>query len=495
MALPRPFAHPHLSIALAGMLAWPACTSGTDVEPSDPVDVVTTPPTESTADTGLEDTGLEDTGPVEEISEVQVFLLAGQSNMTGRADELLLPAHLQQAQADVQLFYSGGGKLDPEVLLPLQPGSGTDVGPEVSLGRTLADLSADESIVLIKHAVGGTNLVDDWDPVTGPQYQTFSDTVSAGLAALVKEGHTPVIRGVAWLQGEADVRLDRTTSEYAADLAELIEAVRADFAPGDELRFVVGRLSDVQFTSPDLQVSREAIQAAQDIAAALPNVAVIDTDGLRTFDVVHYDAQSQQTLGTLFARALLDEPQTSDTARFDFGVTGQAPDLEEPGWTQLQLSESGSSQAIQAVDPATGWTVTLESAGSNVIGRNRSPLDAQVDSGFTLEAVYVDFITGWEHMTIGNLDPSRSYDVQIMMFDDDGQLGRTQTLTHTGDDVELGTTDGPGTAGEGQLTDDLVYSITATELTPDADGTLTFRCANSGTNNRCLSNGVVLSEN
>ncbi|MEO0599915.1 MAG: sialate O-acetylesterase [Myxococcota bacterium] len=498
-------AHRSTWTLLAGVFAWAACSGDANDGTTDDTVGVETPAVPGPNDTATDDTGSDDTAAadtgldVPEPDVVQVFLLAGQSNMAGRASSAELPVQLGLEQPDVRLLYSGGGSHPPDTLVPLQPGSGSGFGPEVSFGRAVADLTPDADVVLIKHAVGGTNLFDDWDPSTGPEYQELRRTVADGLQALVDEGLTAEIRGFAWLQGEADVVQGRSQAEYTSDLIELIDAVRTDFAGGDDLRFVIGRLSDRQFEGDgDLEPGREAIQAAQDeVGGKTTNVAVVDTDRLRLQDDRHYDAPSQVAMGTLLARALLEAPQASNIARFDFGRTGQPLAAEEPGWTPLQLQQFGRPGAVSVVDPATGWTITVQPNGVDLIGRDRSPLAATVASAFTLEAVYTDFVTAWESLTIRGLDASRTYDVQVPMFDDDATQVRTQTLTQVGagTDVELGETDGPGPGPDPELTDDLVFSIVGRGLTPESDGSLTFVCSNSVTVDRCLANGLVISEN
>ncbi|MEN0061045.1 MAG: sialate O-acetylesterase [Myxococcota bacterium] len=484
----------YTALALAGLLAAGCTGESNEDNPEDPGTTETG--TADPEDTSTDDTGTDDTGTDLPEPDVQVVLLAGQSNMAGRASAADLPAQLQVSQDDVQLFYSGGGSLIPDILTPLESGSGSDLGPEVTLGRTLADLVPDDDFVLIKHAVGGTSLFEDWDPDTGVEYQELSDTVADGLQALVDQGLTPEVRGFVWLQGEADVVQGRTQEQYTADLTAFVNAVRTDFAGGDDLRFVVGRLSDRQFAGSGFSNGREDIQAAQDeVAGTVANVALVDTDDLTLNDDRHYDTAGQLAMGTLLARALLEQPQASDTAQFDFGLVGQKLDIEEPGFTPLQLKSGGSSDSVLVVDPASGWTIRLDSADpdTNLIGRNRGPLGTPVGSAFTLEAVYIDFVTAIRTFTIGGLDPARTYDVQFWMFDDNTSDLRTQTLTLT-DGTELGSTDGPGNEDR-ELTDDDAFSIVGRALTPEPDGTLTLTCANSVTVDRCLTNGIVITEN
>ena len=109
------------------------------VEPTQEVSVDTTQ-----SDTGkgtTTDTGLEpDPDPDPETEILDVYLLAGQSNMEGLGQVSALPPSLRVAQDDTWIYWSGV----PE-WRGLQPSSGYssgwgDVfGPEVTFGRTMAD--------------------------------------------------------------------------------------------------------------------------------------------------------------------------------------------------------------------------------------------------------------------------------------------------------------------------------------------------------------------
>jgi len=167
---------------------------------------------------------------------VKVFLLGGQSNMDGRASQGGLPAALQNPQFDVLLYTRTGTPGIGGTLTFLQPGSfrtdgsGNLFGPEVTLGRTLADALPGENFALIKHALGGTDLENDWDPSTGPTYAAFKNTVADGLTALAAAGHTTEIAGMLWLQGERDVVVsDAFANAYEANLTAFIGDVRNEY--------------------------------------------------------------------------------------------------------------------------------------------------------------------------------------------------------------------------------------------------------------------------
>ncbi len=425
--------------------------------------------------------------------------------MDGRANDALLPGNLQLPQTDVGLYHSGGGSLPSGSFVDLAPGSGTDFGPEVTLGRTLADAFPDESFALIKHAVGGSDLFGDWDPNTGSQYNTFTNTVQAGLQAIIDAGDTPNIIGMAWMQGEADAVQSRTEAQYTADLTEFIQAVRDDFAGGSDMRFVIGRLSDMQFTGSNIAPFREGIQAAQDqVAASMTNVGIFNTDTYTLNDDRHFDAAGQQQLGISFANELADivtppPNPTGSGARFDLGRSGDEGSFEESGWTQFELGSNTSNPSTSVVDADTGWSITLTRTDGSTLagGRNRDPYDAALGGAFTLDDVYIDFIVGFQELAINNLDPSKVYDVQFIMFDDNVNDGRTQDVTNVTDGVSdfLGNSAGPGVGSGGVLESDQAYSVFGTGLSPDASGVLEFEFFNDTVDNgRSILNGLIITE-
>ncbi len=76
------------------------------------------------------------------VTTVRIYLLGGQSNADGRASTAELPTsptNLQQPQADVDFFYKVQG--GTATLTTLRPGLSetSGFGPEITLGRSLAD--------------------------------------------------------------------------------------------------------------------------------------------------------------------------------------------------------------------------------------------------------------------------------------------------------------------------------------------------------------------
>ena len=250
--------------------------------------------------------------PTSTVTRVRVFLVGGQSNADGRAAPAGLPtspANLQQPQPDIDYYYriiGGAGSLTT-----LRPGTSftSQFGPEVTFGHDLAGLLTvppSNRVALVKYADGGTSQATDWkaggNATTngdGPDYVTFQQTVTAGLAALqaAYPGASVGIEGLVWMQGESDAVSGSTT--YKADLQDFITDIRATY--GATLPFVIGRLSSKQIHIAAAGLAA-VMQAQTEVAAADPWTGLVDTDTFAlNADNLHFSAAGQQLLGSGFA--------------------------------------------------------------------------------------------------------------------------------------------------------------------------------------------------
>jgi hypothetical protein len=183
---------------------------------------------------------------------------------------------------------------------------------------------------------------------------------------------------------------------------------------------------------------------------------------------------------------------------FDLGRSDDSGLFQQSGWSQFEIPTTANSVETSAPDPSTGWSLQIGSPTTefeSLLGRSRDPLDAAVSGTFTLDDVYIDFITGVDSLEINGLNPSKTYDVQLIMYDDDGSPGRTQTVTNitAGASDVLGTTPGPGSPAA-NLTSDLDFSVFGFALSPDANGRLILDFENSATIDRSLISGVIITE-
>ncbi|HEX5270928.1 MAG TPA: sialate O-acetylesterase, partial [Gemmataceae bacterium] len=265
---------------------------------------------------------------------VKVFILAGQSNMEGKAKVALFDYQAAQpVTRDLLKHLRKGDKwverdavwikfLDRKGKLTVGYGSPGCVGPELEFGSVVGD-HYDEPVLLIKTAWGGRSLYRDFRPPTaglppadvldkmlaeqrkkkpdatlddvkqpfGASYRAMIDEVNGTLKDLktlfpAYAGQGYELAGFVWFQGWNDMINATYTAEYADNLRHFILDVRKDLkAP--KLPFVVGQMG-VDGANPEAGVKKfKAAQAAiMDFPEFKGNVALVPTD-------VYWDTEAE----------------------------------------------------------------------------------------------------------------------------------------------------------------------------------------------------------
>jgi hypothetical protein len=261
---------------------------------------------------------------------LRVYILAGQSNMEGKAKVSLLET--QAAAPDTAKQFShlkaADGKwrvrddvwikfLDRSGGLTVGFGSPSCIGPELEFGNTVGD-HFDEPVLLIKTAWGGRSLYRDFRPPSsgfpseevlakmladaqkrkpeatldeiksqfGSSYRAMLEEVNTTLADPRKyvpgyAGQGVKIAGFVWFQGWNDMISAEYTAEYDKHMANFIRDVRKDFKAA-KLPFVIGQLGVGGIGEDERNAGIKKFKDAQAKAAALPefagNVALVKTD-------------------------------------------------------------------------------------------------------------------------------------------------------------------------------------------------------------------------
>ena len=273
------------------------------------------------------------------LAPVQVFLMAGQSNMQGYGP--LLDADTsdwEEAESLESLIASGA---ESEALLNprddvwvaitsdepnphapglLEPGFGATpqfLGPELGMGEVLGD-AWETPVVMFKAAYGGASLGIDWRPPSaggteGPLYSAmlsdFAAFEAAGLAEtfpadLDARGYE--LAGFVWLQGWNDQFEDGLVQEYEANLVALVSDVRV--ALNDP------QLPAIIVAGPTLDESLRAarIAAVSTLESQAPGrVLYVETSDLVNVDVpgnFHFNFNAGRYLGVgrRTAQSILD---------------------------------------------------------------------------------------------------------------------------------------------------------------------------------------------
>jgi sialate O-acetylesterase len=236
-----------------------------------------------------------------QIAVGDIFLAAGQSNMSGYSGTL------DGAEPPVDTVHLFGN--DYRWKRAQEPmDDGTDQVDRVSgeapqhslMLRFAKDVSAGAGVpvAIVPAPLGGTNLYAQWqrradDPFNrGTLYGSAIHRVRATGAA-----HP--IKGVIWYQGESDNGRGRDV--YLADLRRLVTDFRADLG-APELFFGNCQLANYAFTDADTWVQ---IQDAQRTQAGDPDSAAIGLLDQPHADTIHLNVAGYRTAGARLARAVL----------------------------------------------------------------------------------------------------------------------------------------------------------------------------------------------
>ncbi len=238
----------------------------------------------------------------EEKKPLAVFILAGQSNMAGSGQSDELPVEYQTSPSNVRVL-GRRGQLEP--LMPQGR-----FGPDVSFSHALAKAWPDRTIVIVKHAVGGTSALA-WSPnwseeqarITGNERNgPLYDRLMARVKPLMEREDVEIV-AMLWAQGGRDARFEQAAKEYKENLKKIIEAVRRDVG-NPRLPFLLAQTVDAPPRAfPYIETVRKA---QQEISKEVPGTRLISSDKLAKHrDNIHFNTEGQIELGKRFARALL----------------------------------------------------------------------------------------------------------------------------------------------------------------------------------------------
>lgn len=261
--------------------------------------------------------------PHARAAQVDLLILAGQSNMVGQANTTASIPGVDPADSEVAYYYdvtnTAGSFADDsgQTFGPLQPwrlnASTTRLGPEMSLGRDLHDAGLNPAI--IKVAIGGANIAHFLPGAV--DYNALRAAVLDGVAEIESAGDTVNLLGMGWLQGESDVISTSRADAYATNLASFIGGFRSELdgdLPGrgfaDLDAFLIEPADWKNGSNPGIATAANVAkvdQALIDFGATDANAWFIPTDDFTTFGdgLIHFGAEDQLTLGSRLASSVL----------------------------------------------------------------------------------------------------------------------------------------------------------------------------------------------
>ena len=337
---------------------------------------------------------------------VKVFILAGQSNMEGKARVTLLQHQITQPETKdrFQHLHRNGDWversdvwikfLDRHGNLTVGYGSPKCIGPELEFGNVVGD-RYDQQVLLIKTAWGGKSLFRDFRPPSsgipedhvladllkraqkrkpqttaedvkesfGKYYRLMIDDVRGTLSDLKThfpdyQGQGHELAGFAWFQGWNDMVNADYTAEYAQHMANFIRDIRKDLK-SPELPFVVGQLG-VGGVAGKPNPKRDRFKQAQAQAADLPefrkNVRLVKTD-------VFWDTTAQAVFDKGWKKHLEEWKQVGSDRPYHY--LGSAKTYCDIGKALAQtLLAIDGDQKTSFYDPVEqrleGWTLAVD---------------------------------------------------------------------------------------------------------------------------------------
>jgi hypothetical protein len=239
---------------------------------------------------------------------VELFLLAGQSNMAGRgAIKDLAPA---DAAADSHVWALNKEGAWQPAMDPVhwdKPGAG--VGPGKFFGRIIAAKEPGVIIALIPTACGGSP-ISTWTP--GAFWdQTKSHPWDDSITRAKRAMQDGTLKAILWHQGEGDSDA-RNAPLYEQNLTDLINRFRKELnAP--ELPFIIGQLGRFDAEGAPWSAAKIEVDRAQRaVAAKMPHVYFVSAEGLVSKgDKLHFSTASQKTLAAGYADAYLKSQSTA----------------------------------------------------------------------------------------------------------------------------------------------------------------------------------------
>lgn len=252
-----------------------------------------------------------------------VFILVGQSNMTGADSESSATIPGSEPGDKSVLFWnraawSGVEWENDTEFHPLRAqktgGYCADIiGPEFAFAREMQSKSGLARLAIVKVSFPGSDLAVDWrkEPAMGKRaYVALQEEMTQAMQALAARHETPEVKGILIHQGISDAATEAKAADYETNLRQFIAHLRTDFAK-PETPIVLARENASPRMKPELmeQVRSTIVRVAE----YTPGTAWINVDGLDRVKGHHFTAAAQMEIGKRYATALIGLLPAKDT--------------------------------------------------------------------------------------------------------------------------------------------------------------------------------------
>lgn len=231
---------------------------------------------------------------------LHIYILAGQSNMSGRAkveeQDLQIPKNLFLLNSQGKwapathpfIQYTNVPNAADARVLKSAGKTGLNLG--LAFARRMLEANPDVAIGLVVNSQGGS-AIESWKK--GAKKSNYDKTLERVLP--IKD--TGLIKGVLWHQGEANLNQGE---KYLEPLAEVIAQFREDLK-NPNLPFVAGQLAPLTEGKEKIAAFNQALLK---LPTRVPHSAVAQTEGFTGNDI-HFDSAETRQLGQRYAEQML----------------------------------------------------------------------------------------------------------------------------------------------------------------------------------------------
>ncbi len=304
-----------------------------------------------------------------------VWLIAGQSNAAGYTS---WTGYTGDRRFTDVLYYgvTDNQALSTARVTDVHIGLGTNetkIGPEIGMASIITGNNEGKEYAFIKCAYGSSSLSPsaissdttsnsyrygswtspsylDKHPTTnsraGLAYENMLSVVEAGLGAYQALGYTPIVSGIAWMQGEKDALSNIAAAEYKELLLDFVSDLQSNIKEiGEKLSLpqpncfpLVTALIPKSYGLGNAQKIREGMMGA---AEESEWISTIDNDNLIIgSDGHHYTVDSMVQLGKNFGTALLSvqtEENSFASINYDRNLSGNIRTLEGDAGNKVKI--------------------------------------------------------------------------------------------------------------------------------------------------------------
>lgn len=226
------------------------------------------------------------------MGKLNLVIMAGQSNMVGYKTRLEDINEAWRKPINNAFIWQNGD------WQPLQPGGGYQkkgFGLELAFAHDFCQ-AEDARLGIVKVAKNATYLTTDWNP--DREGGLFDKLVETVRAAMMSE--EVVLRGVLWVQGEADSINAADAKAYKGNLEKFVARLRMALG-APHLPFIAAIVNPPAKLCPHSGPVRAAIRQNR-----IENYASVKTNGLAKIrDDLHYSMRGLNNLGKRMAQAMI----------------------------------------------------------------------------------------------------------------------------------------------------------------------------------------------